>query len=269
VEWKSSQDDPGFPKRLARGGCRVAVRRSSSCLSRRHPAPERVSLERLKELDDPKLTPTQKAKLALRFYRDEMRSPTPRRRPSHAGDWRAYTEYRTHDYVLAQITRKLAACGADTAFLKEQWQGIEAGEVKDCLSLFLLLKGDPELKEPVQAYALDGQGLMRLRELAVEALAAHALKTDDDGMGKVFARIVREDGQTQYKAAEKPKGEGAPPLLLVYPVRRAAAEAIRQMEKRGMLLESHVLQAGKLATEAPLPGGGAPRAGLQSGDKKK
>src|SRR5688572_14849064 len=57
-------------------------------------------------LADAKLTGAQKASLGLRLYREEMLHPTPAPKAP-------YTEIRTHDYVLAEITRKLVENGAD------------------------------------------------------------------------------------------------------------------------------------------------------------
>jgi hypothetical protein len=214
------------------------------------PAPEPrpgFDLERLKELDDPRRSPEQKAKLALKFYRDELQRPTPRPGPP-------FTDYRTHDYVLAQITRRLAACGADLAVLKQHHAELRGGTVKDCLTLCLLLRGEREQQQAAAAYVLDRSRPMRLRELAVEALAQYALQEDDEKLGALFAQVVREDTQSQYRAVGKPARPGErPAVVLVYPVRRAAAAAIRKLEAAGMLLESHVTAAGKVPAEVPLP----------------
>src|SRR6476660_8171649 len=65
------------PKRLAAAPVAPApAAPAAEALPRSHGKP--FDLERLRELDNPKLPPAQKAMLGLRFYRDEMLSPTPR-----------------------------------------------------------------------------------------------------------------------------------------------------------------------------------------------
>src|SRR5205814_7386441 len=103
------------------------------------------------------------ARLGLRLYREEMVNPTPRPAPP-------YTDVHTHDYVLAQITRKLAESGADVGTLKKSWQGANAGEVKDSLAIFLALKGKADSQEAVEGLVVNRREPMRLRELGVEAL---------------------------------------------------------------------------------------------------
>ncbi|MGV3720655.1 MAG: hypothetical protein ACO1SX_07070 [Actinomycetota bacterium] len=72
--------------------------------------------------------------------------------------------------------------------------------------------------------------------------------SDETGL----ARVIREDSQGQYKLSTEKATSGK--LVLVYPVRRAAAAAIREMEKQGMLLDSFVVQAAKSAlSEVVLP----------------
>jgi hypothetical protein len=203
-------------------------------------------LDRLKELENPKLTPVQKAKLGLRLYRDEMVNPTPRPGPP-------YTDFRTHDYVLAEITKKLAEAGADVPALRKAWEEANPGEVKDSLAIFLLLKRQADLKETVSAYVLKRQHPMRLRELGVKALGELALKEEDASIGRVLAQVIREDTQTHYKSVPDPTGKNPPQVVLLYPVRRAAAEAIRKMDRAGLLLESYVTAAAKNAlVEVPL-----------------
>lgn len=197
---------------------------------------------RLKTLEDPKLTPPKRANLALRLYRDEMVKPTPRPKPP-------YTDYKTHDYALAQITRKLVEVDADLPTLKRTWQSANPGEVKDSLAIYLLCKGQKEAKEPVTTFILNRQSPMRLRELAAEALGRYAVKENDTSIGQTLAQVIREDSQGQYKADPKRKGG----LLLVYPVRKAAAASIKKMDKAGMLLESYVTAAAeRVRTEVSL-----------------
>lgn len=204
-------------------------------------------LARLKGLESSQLTSRQKASLGLRLFRDEMTLPTPGPRPP-------FTAFKTHDYVLARITRKLAETGADVAVIRKEWETASPGEVKDCLAIFLLLKGEKSAKDPVQTYILERGHPMRLRELAVEAIGEYSVREDDPGTGGMLAHLVREDLQTAYKLVpgEKP---GAPSqMLLVYPVKRAAVEAIQRMERAGMLLESPVTMAAKNARlEIALP----------------
>jgi hypothetical protein len=70
----------------------------------------------------------------------------------------------------------------------------------------------------------------------------------------VLAQVIREDVQCQYKAAVDAKGKRTGEMLLDYPVRRAAAEAIRRMEQEGLLLESYVTMAAqRVQVETKLP----------------
>lgn len=233
--------------------CAVAVTAAPTS----NPKPGLV-LACLKELDTPSHTPAQRANLGLRLYRDEMVNPTPRPGPP-------YTSVVTHDYVLAQITRKLADSDADFATLRKTWERMNPGEVKDSLTIALLLRetgkakvnskkatgggadGDAKLREDlrarVSAYVIDRRQPMRLRELGVIALGKLAVQENDASLGATLAQVIREDAQGQYKAT----GQGGTERVLVFPVRRAAADAILAMDKAGMLLESYVTAA---ATQA-------------------
>ena len=211
-----------------------------------------LNLDRLKELDGHGLTAPQKAVLGLHLYRDEMVHPTPRPKPP-------FTDYHTHDYVLAEITRKLAAVSADIPTLKHEWSSMHAGEVKDSLTIFLALKGQPEVKDDVAHYLTERKNPLRLRELAATAVGALAIKTQDAKLGDALAQAIREDTQGQYKPN---KGGG---MTVIFPVRRAAAAAVRKMDKGGLLLPSYVTAAADHAqAEVKLPapkkkeGGGAP-----------
>ena len=227
------------------------------------------NLSRLKELDSPSRTPTQRANLGLRLYRDEMVTPTPRPGPP-------YTSIVTHDYVLAQITRKLAESDADAATLRRTWERMKPGEVKDSLTIALLLRdaqgakakskkttGEDadmklrdDLRTKVSAYVTDRRHPLRLRELGVVALGKLAVQENDASVGPTLAQVIREDVQGQYKAA----GQGGAGRVLVFPVRRVAAEAIQAMDKAGMLLESYVTAAAKQAQfEVKLPPSPTPR----------
>jgi len=229
------------------------------------------NLSRLKELDNPSRTPSQRANLGLRLYRDEMVTPTPRPGPP-------YTSIVTHDYVLAQITRKLAESDADAVTLRKTWERMNPGEVKDSLTIALLLRdaekakvkskkanresadGEAKLREDlrtrVSAYVVDRRHPLRLRELGVVALGKLAVQENDASVGPSLAQVIREDVQGQYKAA----GQGGTGRVLVFPVRRAAAEAIQAMDKAGMLLESYVTAAAKQAQfEVKLPPSPTPR----------
>lgn len=227
-----------------------------------HGASAGVTAGRLQELDGAKLDPTGKARLGLRLYRDEMVDPTPAPKPP-------YTEVKTHDWVLAQITRKLAQVGADVKTLRGAYDGANPGEVKDSLMLFLTLKGEKDLLPVLQPYVLDRSKPLRLRELGVQALGRLAVKTQDAKLGDTLAQVLREDASGVYRPAVKPTGGGKPSgkgkaavksgpsdasgagsgaaMVVEYPVRKAAAQAIQGMEKAGVLLPSYVLQAAKTA----------------------
>ena len=175
--------------------------------------------------------PAAKATAALRAYRDEMVHPSPRPGPP-------YTNPRTHDYVMADITRKLAASNADQPTLKKAWETMGPGEVKDCLTIYFLLKGQADQKDAVVKYVLERKNPMRVRELGVEALGKHALKANDASVGRVLSQVIHEDAQGCYKG-----GANGSPVKLVFPVRRAAADAIKKMDKQGLLMESFVTAA--------------------------
>lgn len=201
----------------------------------------------LKELDNKKLTPVQKAKLGLRLYRAEMVAPTPRP-TAKAGQ--PVTDVRSHDWVLAKITQKLADANADTAYLKAAWARLKPGEVKDSLTAFLALKGQEAAREPVAALVSDPTRALWLREAAARGLGSLAVKREDPTAGAVLARAIREDGAYVYRAAPQEAGG----YVLVFPVRRAAVEAVRKMEKAGLLLESFVTRAAQEAqVELPVP----------------
>jgi hypothetical protein len=194
------------------------------------------SLNDLKELENPNLKPVDRAVLGLRFYQAEAAYPTPYPRSP-------YTDFRTHDYVLARITARLAETGADVGTLRKAWERAEPGEIKDSLMIFLVLKGQVDLKEPASAYVLDRRNPMRLRELAVVALGKIALKKGHHSLGRVLARVIQEDSQAQYIAAPAARGAVPGRMTRVYPVRRAAVEAIYRMRKEGLPLESYVIAA--------------------------
>ncbi len=233
--------------------------------------------------------PTQLAQAGLRLYRDEMVQPTPRPKPP-------FTDFVTHDYVLAKITERLVEVKADHPTLKKVWGQMGTGKVKDCLSIFLLLRGDPEGRAPVEQLVADRSRPVRIRELGVRALGKEALAKDDPSVGKLLAQVIREDVQgifalrasselhhgvtetrrstrrekvsgnvkahnargiqedTNSGSAWKSQAGAKKEVVLLYPVRRAAAEAILAMKKRGMLLESFVTVAAEQARiELPLP----------------
>ena len=85
----------------------------------------------LKTLDAPVLTPEKKAHLGLSLLRQELDHPTPPLRPP-------FTNFKTHDYFLARITRKLVECGADLDTLRKTRAKEDPGELRDCLTLALL-----------------------------------------------------------------------------------------------------------------------------------
>src|SRR5579872_3037900 len=208
------------------------------------PAPKGgVDLARLKELDNPKLSGAQKATLGLRLYRDEMIHPTPRPQSAVGG-------FVTHDYVMAEITKKLVSSGADVKALKKTWEQMNAGEVKDNLTIFLALKGQVEAKDPLAKFLVDRKNPLRERELAATALGGLAIKTQDAKLGDVLAQAIREDMQGTYKSSKvqgpTSKVEGHE-VEIIFPVRRAAAEAIRKMDKAGLLMPSYVTQAAERA----------------------
>src|SRR5262249_10152905 len=147
--------------------------------------------KRLKELDNPKLSPAQRASLGEHFYRAEMMHPTPHAKPPS-------TDPMSHDYVLAQITRKLVRCGAETAALKQGWERAHPGEVKDCLLCFLGLKGDKDTREPLGQLVANAKEPLWLRELGVEALGELAVQREDVSAGDALARALREDAQGVY-----------------------------------------------------------------------
>ena len=213
-----------------------------------------LDLNRLKELDNPRLTPVQKANLGLQLYRAEMLHPTPRPRPPA-------TDPQGHDYVLAQITRKLADGGADVSMLHQLWQRANPGEVKDSLAIFLALKGQAEAREAVSQYVRERRHPLPLRELAARGLGVLGAKTRDARIGDVLAQVLREDAQGQYQVLRGGGGSGTA-MRLVYPVRRAAVAGIRQLEQAGVLLPSYVTQAAERAqVEVPLPARGAGKEG--------
>jgi hypothetical protein len=197
-------------------------------------------LERVKELENPKLSPQERARLGLRLYRDEVVEPT--RIPGPP-----YVDFRTHDYVLAQITDTLAKVEVDPGPLQAARKGEFAPEIKDCLVLYFFLKGEKELKDWVSAYMLDRKHPPRLRELATKAFGELALKQEDAAAARLLAQVIREDTHGLPRWVRKPKGSDPGQIAYVYPVRRAAAEAIKQMDAANILLDSYVLAAAEQA----------------------
>jgi hypothetical protein len=198
------------------------------------------TIERLKELENPKLSPLERSRLGLRLYRDEVVEPT--RIPGPP-----YMDFRTHDYVLAQITGTLAKLEVDPAPLRAAREGEFAPEIKDCLVLYFFLKGEKELKDPVVAYVLDRKHPPRLRELGTRALGEYALKQEDASLGPVLAQIIREDYQGLPRWVRKPKGSDPGQVAYVYPVKRAAVEAIKKLDAANILLDGYVLKAAEQA----------------------
>jgi hypothetical protein len=213
-----------------------------------------LDLARLKELDHPKLTAGARLQVALRLYRAEMLDPTPRPGPP-------YTDPKTHDYVLAQITERLVAGEVDVPALRKLWEAANPGEVRDCLALALGLKGEPAVKEALAALVVDRQRPLRLRELAARAVGILGVRTQDPKLGEVLAQVIREDVQGQYKLLPPASGKGPQEMGMVFPVRRAAVEGIRKMQKADLLLASYVVTAAERAqTEIRLPADARKRA---------
>jgi len=235
------------------------------------PAAAAITEADLARLADPRATPAALAQRGLALYREEMLRPTPRPGPP-------YTEFRTHDWHLAQLTRKLAASRADLAALRAARAGLGPGAGRDCLTLLLVLRRQPEapeVKEEALGVLLAGTRApgppeargaarrpgplrpLRLRELAAEALGREAVRTRDAALGRELAEALRSDVQAQYAPA---KGAGAakpgprPAARVVYPVRRACAAAIRELAKAGVFLDSWVTAAARQTPlEADLP----------------
>jgi hypothetical protein len=192
-------------------------------------------LKRLKELRDAKVSAVERARLGQRLYRDEMVNPTPRVPP--------YTDYLTHDYVMAQITKRLAELDTDVPTMKTAWEGANPGHVKDSLTLFLALKGQPGMKEGIVKLLEDRGNLMRLRELAATVLGTLAITDFDSKAGDVLAKVIREDNQSQYRVVAPTADNPEETVFVMFPVRRAAADAIKEMDKKGLLLASYVTRA--------------------------
>jgi hypothetical protein len=199
-------------------------------------APKPSMLERVKELENPKVSPVERARLGLRLYRDELVNPTQIPGPP-------YVDFRTHDYILAQITETLARVEVDAAPLRAAREGEFAPEIKDCLALYFFLKGEKELKDWAGAYMLDRKHPPRLRELAAKAFGELALKQEDTAAARLLAQVIREDTHGLPRWVRKPKGSDPGQVAYVYPVRRAAAEAIKKMDAANLLLDSYVLAA--------------------------
>jgi hypothetical protein len=125
--------------------------------------------------------------------------------------------------------------------------------VKDSLAILLLMKGQADQQQGVVAFVLDRTKPMRLRELAARALGDRAAAQQDASLGPVLARVIREDAQGVYRQVKDPKTKEERTVVL-FPVRRAAAEGISKMQKQGMLLESYVTAAADRAQiEVKLP----------------
>jgi hypothetical protein len=197
-------------------------------------------LERVKELENPKLSPQERTRLGLRLFRDEVVEPT--RIPGPP-----YVDFRTHDYVLAQITETLAKVEVDPGPLQAARKGEFAPEIKDCLVLYFFLKGEQELKDWAGAYMLDRKHPPRLRELAARAFGELALKQEDTAAARLLAQVIREDTHGLPRWIRKPKGSDPGQVAYVYPVRRAAAEAIKKMDAANLLLDDYVLAAAEQA----------------------
>ncbi len=227
--------------------------------------PSATAYSRLPQLAARNLTPVQRAATGLHLYRQEMLHPTP---PATKSSKIALT----HDFVLSSITRKLVAVNADVPYLRKTWKDLAPGEVRDCLTFFLAVKGtrkdQEEVREAVVKYVTDGKHPVRLRELGTEALGTLTLKLEEPKLADSLAQVLREDSSGVYEvkpiSSEKPsvrpkgnakaRGGKAKPMparprsertVLTYPVRRAAVTAIRRLEKSGMLLPSYVTVAAK------------------------
>src|SRR5205823_460027 len=129
----------------------------------------------------------------------------------------------------------LARVEVDEATMRKAQQEPFPEEIQECLVLYFFLKGDKSLKDKVAAYVLDRKHPPRLREVGTKALGEYALKQEDASMGPLFAQIIREDTQGLPKWLRKPKGDDPGQVAYIYPVRRAAAEAIKKMDQANML----------------------------------
>jgi len=222
-------------------------------------------LPRLKTLDAPALTPAKKAQRGLSFYRVELEHPTPRLLPP-------YTDFKTHDYVLARITRKLGESGADLEALRKAREKAAPGELRDCLTLVLLdsapqQRGDTaksgkseqpaeaeaaradreKLRDEVIAYVRDVKHPLRLRELAAEVLGVYAVREKDASVGEPLAELAQRDPHSCYKG-----GPDGKPVAMLFPVKRAAIEAIKKMQKAKLPLPSYVTRVINVPVEQPL-----------------
>jgi hypothetical protein len=179
--------------------------------------------DRLAELDDPKLTGAQKAKLGVVLLQDEIDDPTPHPLPG-ADDGRAHCD------VLAALVAHLR--GADADSLRQSWQSGK-GELRSTLAVQLVLDGAPEPEREVRELLRDQQRHhLPMRLLAAEALRDVAGRTGDTELGRTFAELIEKELQWRPLPGSKSRGE--------FPVRKVLAEAIGKLQKRKVPLDSYV-----------------------------
>lgn len=233
------------------GGARETAAGTAPARPAPAPVPARagVDLSRLAGLQDAKATPAQKAQLGLRLLEEERARPAPRPALAEAGT-------KAHYAVLARITRALAASEADAALLRQAYDAGRPGEVRDCLLLCLGLRESTDLQRPLALYLQNPRNPPALRALAAEALGVVGAKTRDADLGELLFRTLRQDVQAQYDAV--PDLDPTRPARIEprFPVKEAAAAAVRRMEQAGTRFPSYVTRAARrVEQEATLAAG--------------
>ncbi|MBI3909407.1 MAG: HEAT repeat domain-containing protein [Armatimonadetes bacterium] len=179
----------------------------------------RFDFYKIGRLSKDDLTPRDRAALGISYLKEEVRNPT--------GSYRSLGGTIDHVYIVAQLVLAIARPGADRDLLWQEFQQAPPGEYRDALALTLDLAADRRITAYVVAYLQDVRHHPDLRERAARALS----EIKDPGTLPVLVRVLYADPVYEVRHAD-PAPQS--PLVRHYPLRRAAKEALRYMEKEGL-----------------------------------
>lgn len=187
------------------------------------------------------LSPTERTKLGITYLREEISRPT--------GSYQGLGGPIDHPYVVAQLVLAIAQPGADRDLLWQELQRSAAGEYRDALALTLGLAGDQRAVRYLVSYIQDTRHHPDLRERAARALG----EIGDPSSIPVLVTVLLNDPVYQVQRADSAPES---PVVRSYPVRRAAKEALRYMESKGVDLGSSARTAlGRAMIKVPVEAG--------------
>lgn len=207
---------------------------------------------RLKELARPKITPSERTQLGLRFLREEMKSPSPTDR--------GRTDGRSgHDWTMARIVEEMGKSALDRKILAEELKFSHSGEFQAALRILLVRADEKSQLTPLAGWLVERDphvgapfGWLRL-----QAVAALDPTRDRSVLEALWKTAASDPFAVPVPKVTDPKGKEAPGPGLTYPVRKRALEALAGWRSAGVPMSSYVvrtLDENRFEVRLPTPG---------------